>query len=357
MTRIWRLKPVLTGLLATLAGAGTALACAFHNYTPDETLVDKLLGSEHIVLARADPDNPFRYQPVSAILGPLEGVDLPQLVDSQTRRRLAGNDADRVLFARTEPYGPWQRLAYVDDAYRTVLDRIVANLEAWQYGGDAERYQLFADLVDHPSTTLHLMALRELDRAPYDLLTALRFSPDAEAILARMYDPQMAEFLPIHILLLGLSDHGAAAEALQAGLDRTLHEQQSPFIGAWATALIELQGADAVERIGQRMLTDTTLIPDTREALVEALAIHALADQPGMAAQINALMARALAQDAAFAPMVARQWGSRAMWDQADALTELLHGGALTTAEAVISVSHYLSFARQMSQDAAVSSN
>ena len=59
------LKPVKAATLAiglTMC-ATTALACAFHSYVPDETVVDKMLGSDHIVLAR--PASCFRRNDVT----------------------------------------------------------------------------------------------------------------------------------------------------------------------------------------------------------------------------------------------------------------------------------------------------
>lgn len=46
-----------------------ARACGFHGYLPERTVIDRMLDSDHIVLARADPANPFRYVAVDAIRG------------------------------------------------------------------------------------------------------------------------------------------------------------------------------------------------------------------------------------------------------------------------------------------------
>ncbi|MGB0440903.1 MAG: hypothetical protein ACPGFC_12505, partial [Paracoccaceae bacterium] len=78
------LNPVKAATLAiglTLS-ATTALACAFHSYVPEETVVDKMLGSDHIVLARPDPHNPTRFKAVDALL---DCVDIEQMmIDSMT---------------------------------------------------------------------------------------------------------------------------------------------------------------------------------------------------------------------------------------------------------------------------------
>lgn len=45
-----------------LAGTG-ALACSFDTYIPDDTTVDRMLGSDHIVLARAARSGSSRLPP------------------------------------------------------------------------------------------------------------------------------------------------------------------------------------------------------------------------------------------------------------------------------------------------------
>ncbi len=344
----------LTTFAATLAmfaaATTTTLACAFHSYMPDETVVDKMLASEHIVLARQDPDNPFRYVAIEAIRGSTAQVDLPQLVDSVTRRRLAANPSDTVLFAREGSYGPWQRLAYLDASYRGVVDTVATRLEDWQYGGDEERYQLSADLLDHRNPDLKLLALRELDRAPYGLLRELHMDPDAKRILSAIRRPDMIEFMPIHVLLMGLSGDPEATPALERGLDAAITAQSLGMIGAWATAVIEHTGINGVDQIATRLRTDTVLEPDTRESLIEALAIHAGVGDPEIRDRIDLTLQSLLSQDATYASMIARQLGSRGNWSQADGLGQLLTSGALTSAEALISVTHYLKFAKTSEQ-------
>ena len=56
-------------LLTMILSATMALACGFHNYAPQPTMVDRLLASKHIVLARPAPDNRFRFEPFQTLAG------------------------------------------------------------------------------------------------------------------------------------------------------------------------------------------------------------------------------------------------------------------------------------------------
>lgn len=347
--------PAAAGTL--FASIGMAMACAFHSYVPNETPVDKMLASEHIILARPDPENPSRYTAIKALRGSIDDVLLPQTVDSVTRARLAFNPTDTVLFAREGSYGPWEKLSYLDSEYRALVDIVAARLDAWQYGGDEERYQLFADRHDHPNPDIRRLALQELDRAPYDVLRHLAIDPVAAHTIDILHRPEMAEFMPINLLLLGLSNDPAAAPVLQAGLDEALLTQTSPITGAWATALIELQGKAAIDRLAQRLNNDTSLKPDIREALIESFAIHAVSGDGSVKQRIETALSNLLRQDPSLAGIVARQLGTRADWSQADTLHELMKNGLLHSATAVISVSRYVSFAEEAAELANTAGN
>ncbi len=138
-----------------LAAPGWGSTCGFHNYLPERTVVDRLLDSDHIVLARPGPENPFRYKR-------FDWVEFPFLVSSLHRHRSAANPSEAVLFARDGAYGPWQQLAYIDVAYRAVLGEVVARMPAWERGDLRDRLQMFADLSAHPDSEVQRLALADV---------------------------------------------------------------------------------------------------------------------------------------------------------------------------------------------------
>jgi len=224
----------LAGLLSIFAAgfAPLALACGFHGYTPQETAVERMLASDHIVLARLSEDDRFRFKAVEALEGGLENVDIPYLVDSASRRRLAANSDDAVLFARDGSDGEWRRLAYVDAEYRALIDKVVARLPDWELSDDADRYQMFADLHDHPDRDIRTLALLELDRADY----------------------------------------------------------------GYATAWLEFDGAEAARALADGYLKTPTTRPKARELIVEAMAIHSLSGDEATRNAIGAELKAAVAE-------------------------------------------------------------
>lgn len=339
-----------------LLAPGAALACAFHNYAPADTVVDRMLGSSQIVLARPDPADPRRFVAVEALSGPSGDVGIELPVDAATAERLAAHPDDRVLFARDGDYGPWLRLAYLDPEYRAVIERVATRLEDWQMGGEDERARMFADLLAHPNPALHRLALTELDLLPYDLLRQLPPQAGVAALAADLGSGPVTpvedgstplDLDPIRVLLIGLSRDPAAEAVLNTGLLRELSTPGSRILGAYATALIELDGPAGAERIAARLTGPDLPTAEVIEMLVEALAIHAQGDDAALRALIGSRLAQALDSHPALAGAVARQFGSRYDWSQAAALAALLHGKRLRAAPEVIAVTQYLALAQE----------
>lgn len=167
------LRILAIGSVLGLASARIAAACAFHGYTPDPTLVDVLLSTEQVVIARLSDADAERYTPVTALMGPA-GVEIDLPVSADIRTHLLSLPETMVLLARDGAYGPWLELATLDPDYRSVIDHVLAYQSKWLLGGDAQRAQYFAGLVNAPNPDLRDLALRELDRAPYGILKGIQ---------------------------------------------------------------------------------------------------------------------------------------------------------------------------------------
>ena len=260
---------LLCGVLG-LSQAQTAIACAFHGYTPNPTLVDQILFTEQVVLARLAPGDPGRYIPVETLMGPtVSEIAIP--AHRTYRTQLQANPAKTVLLARDGAYGPWLELAVLDDRFRVVVDVVVQRQSEWQFGGDAARLRTFAGLVNDPDPAIRRLALQELDRAPYG---ALKSAPvPAIADLGQRLRNSDAALLPIHVLLAGLSKDNAHIPQLSQDLDKAVREG-TPYLGAYVTALIELTGKSGVTHISEHYLQRADLSPITQERLLQALAIQ-----------------------------------------------------------------------------------
>ena len=257
-----RLTTSIAALLCALVAGQTAVACAFHTYTPNPTLIDRLYDSEQVVLARPDPGAPQRLVPFAALAGELEYVELPPGLSAETARALRGTRDAAVLFARDGAYGPWLQLAVLDPAQRDVVDTALARRDDWERGTGLDRQRYFARQLASPSPGVRRLALLELDRLDYDALRSLGPRPGA-AVTADVAagDPDLR---PIRVLLAGLSGDPAVRAPLEAGFADAV-ARDLRYLGAYATALIELDRGDAVRRLVAAPLSNAAPRPDTAE--------------------------------------------------------------------------------------------
>lgn len=310
-------------------------------------MVDRLLASQHIVLARPDTKNPFRFEAVSALEGPLTAVELPHLVDSNTRRRFQANPDARVLFAREGADGRWHRVIYVDEAMQEVLSFVMPRLRDWENGDDIERSRYFGTLVESTDSRVRRLALRELDQVNYAMLRSLDLDPEPDFLAERLNILNEADLAPIRILLLGFANAPNVGSLLRNGVDRNKMSGTNPRLGAYATAWVEYAGSDAIDALTSNYLSNKNLPIDSREMIVEALAIHAEARDNVFDDEVSLALASALQIDPRLAPAVARQFGSRWQWSMRDALSSTLRANKLTAITDILVVSQYLASAEQ----------
>ena len=245
-----------------LAPAQNALACAFHGYIPDPTLVDLLLATEQAVIAR--PTQRGTYQTIEALLG-------PNLRDIPVTPSAAFRGADTVLLLRDGAYGPWVEAAELDQRFQSIIRAVIQNQSAWQLGQDASRIQLFASLVNDPNSSIQRLALQELDRLPYATLKDVQVPP-LRGLLENVEAGELDQ-RPIRILLAGLSDDRRFGPVLANALHAAVL-QDKPYLGAYVTALIEQQGRPAVEAIITHYLSSGATSQSVQEKLLDALALQ-----------------------------------------------------------------------------------
>jgi hypothetical protein len=340
-------KTALSVLLAaSLLSPAVVRACGFHNYAPQPTLVDWLLESEDIVLARSVSGNPFRFEVSETLEGSREALEIPFLVDSTTRRLFSLDASSTVLFARDGSYGPWKRLAYVDEVMEPVLRTVMGQLSHWNLGGDADRFHYFATLLDHPDDRIHRLALRELDQADYSLLRRLDLRIEPSRLRARLYQATEAEFKPIRLLLIGLSGEPQLRDLLEEGVEASIGSEGA-YLGAYATALIELGGQDAVTYLAANYLTNEGFSLLARELLIEAIALHADTEDAALAASIEQAIKSAVWINPSLAGGATRQFGARANWSLQDVAQVLLDEGSVLDAADKLDVSHYVAKAQE----------
>lgn len=334
-------------LAAHLALAGPAVSCAFHTVLPERTAIDRVLESDHLVLARPDPENPFAFRVTETLIDGKREVVLTDLVDSYTRRALASDPEDTVLFGYDAETAEWRRIAYISPAYRAVVERVLAERDGWVQPYDPARFEIFEALQIHPDPALRNLALREIDKAPYDVLRGIDLQIPVEELLAGMGNIQAYSYIPIRALLLGLSGDDAARAKLRSYVDTVAGwNRGTDHLGAFAAGLIEIDGTDGVNQLERQILSAPGQPLDKLEQVVEALAIHNGGGTPGMRAAIAGALDRMIGARPETAPLVARQFGGRQDWSQAARLAPLVEGRGLRSAVEMLPVAIYVAQAK-----------
>lgn len=276
-----------------------AMSCGFHSVTSRKSIVSTLMESEMIVLAIADPEDPFRYLPVEAIRGTVHGPHVPFLVDSSTRKKLTLNVRDRVLFAFEEASGQWTKLSYIDDKRAPIFQEIFDNLDQWQIRGQ-DRFVYFGSLANHRDLWVRNLALTELDQAPYVVLRSIDFQPDTKKLISDIKNPKAFRLEAIRVMLLGLSEDEKARRYLHENLERNLGWRQDKLIGAYATAIIESDGARGLDALKKAISRSTQLSAQSREAIALSLTTHHLYGPRELRAAIGENIRSLIRSDAGF---------------------------------------------------------
>lgn len=304
------------GMLAIWLFAFPAIAfgCSFHNYKPTKTLVDWMLHSKVIVFGRPDPENGFKYRVRKIYRGEAAGEEIPFLVDSASRRRLANNPEDGVILAK-DGAGRWVMVEYADRDYRALIDIVVKKAADWRkvpYHPD--RFETFADYQDHANPRLRQLALQEIDRVPYAMLSSMEIRFSDREILASLGSWSEVGYRPINFLLLGLTGTPAARTLLQRQVETLVDLDGSESLGAVATAYIELGGSSAVRNLARLYFTNPRQPLGKLESVVEAMAIHNGLGSDDLKADIQGVLLDFVAQRPNAAALIARQFSARQDW-------------------------------------------
>lgn len=322
-----------------------ALACAFDMVKPERTLIDWIVDSDSLVLARPAADNPFKFAVVDVLSGSAVPGPVTHLVDSSTRRKLALHADDAVLFAEIAN-GEWRRVAYIDDAFRDVLHTALAHRNTWREAMPQSRIDFLDALQDTPDPRYRAIVIGELDKVSYAQLQTFDLRIPLEDLIAQLWTKEGYPYQAIHALLIGLSGTEDARAVISKAIRGAKGGAMPANLGAFAAAYIELDGPAAISALAADILQDPAQSLEKLEQIIMALSVHqALVDDVQQAA-INAAIARLVRDRPAAAEAVARQFTRRGNWSQSALLNELVRDRKLVSMDAYYTVALYLSEAR-----------
>lgn len=304
-------------LTATVLGEA-AQACQICIPKPTQTLADRLLSSDAVVLAREDPERPFHFATVEVLHGDPNQIPIDAFLNSQARRRLAMDPDAAMLIGRDGKTGKWQTLGIAGGEFEQVTRQVLSFSGDWQPGetNNAARLREFAQWLGHEDQRLHELAYLEVGRAPYATIRSISADIPLEQVRGMLDDPQYLEWRSLAILLLGQS----TIDADQARVQRTMLNKQrlsgTLNLDAWATAYVAITGREGVEQLSDWYLNDKRRSRGELKAILRALSVLGAGD-PDLREPITTAYRVLLAVHPRLAPEVARDLISWAQWDLA----------------------------------------
>jgi hypothetical protein len=238
-----------------------AFACPLCATYPEATAIDSITGSDVVILARENPDQPFLFKPVRILKGsgPVPKIDL--LLDATTQRMLSLNPGDAVVLVyRPKPKQPplarlagaqqaeeekegWLSIGYGTAEFISLVEFAIVHQHDWEGpDGQATRLTHFAPLLGSTDRNIADVAYTEVVRLPYSLIRTAAGSVSRSKIMSRLQDPFYIEWQNLYILLLGMSGEHSDVEFVRQQMADNVRFGISQNLSAWTTALAEIDG-------------------------------------------------------------------------------------------------------------------
>jgi hypothetical protein len=259
---------------------GSANACQVCIPMPVETLADRLLAADALVLAREDPARPFHYAVVEVLKGDPDEAPIDAFLPSVDRRVLAQFPQRHMLLARQEPAGGWSALGIADGDYERVVRRILEHAAQWRPKETSNRQRLaeFLPLLGHRDSRLHQLAYLEIGRAPYAEIRRIAAGVPIETVRGMLEDPMYLEWRSLAILMLAQSGHAADRARILATMDDKQRLRSTFNLAAWTTAYLAIEGANGVAQVRRWYLAQPDRSEEELQAIIKALSVAANAD-------------------------------------------------------------------------------
>ena len=275
--RSQRMNAALASLMSMIAAAfiltaTPAHACVLCLPYPQVTNADDVIGSGTAVFARENPARPFSYVVLEILKGRYDGSAISLFLDSMTARALKLNPALRVVLVQSGPGETWRALGMAGSEYQDVVRQVAK----WDKGSKtpAERAMFFARYLRHEDRRLAELAFLEVGRAPYATLRGLKTSVARDDIHRIINDFFHVEWHGLYILMLGMSDRPDDIAFVRGKLKTAAKYGLTTNLAAYATAFIEMTGADGLKQLTQEYFAD----PDRTSAelieIVKAMSVQ-----------------------------------------------------------------------------------
>jgi len=345
---------------------GRAEACMVCIPFPKNTAADYLLSADVVVLARENPEKPFSFVAVEVLKGKLDTPKIDLFVDSTTRRRLAMNPQRSVVLAlgdaklpsgksfwRPQPVdadasaNSWRSLGYASPEYEALVRDILANATRWREAAERDdRATYFMHYLANPERSIRDLAYLEVGRASYDTIRKADAFVPAEQLQVFLTNTQYLEWQPLYILLLGVDAEPQDQEMIRAAMAIRARIDQPRNLSAWATALIEIDGKEAIDWLEAVYLSAPDRDPDTVLEIVKALSVHGARRQPGLRGRIAESYGVLIQTHPSLAGWAVRDLTAWNDWRFADTLSELRNSDTTMDSKTAFTIDYYIGRAR-----------
>ncbi len=304
--------------------AGRAEACMVCIPFPEDTATDQLLQADVVVLARENPDKPFSYIAVEVLKGELDDPRIDLFLDSRTRRRLALDPDECVLLTFGGRDNEWRFASYATAAYSALAGAILARESTFkQWGREENRANFFIPYLADADHAVRELAYLEVGRASYDTIRRADAHVPPALVHSFLADTQYLEWHALYILLLGVDATADEKRVIRAELANRARFNQALNLGAWATALVEIDGAAAIDWLEATYLAVPERDPEIVLEIVKALSVQGARPRSGLRPRIAEGYSQLIQAHPSLAGEVARDLTAWRDWRLVDALTQM----------------------------------
>ena len=323
--------------------AGRSEACMVCIPFPEDTATDQLLRGDVVVLARENPDKPFSFVAVEVLKGDLDDPAIDLFVDSTTRRRLALGPEHSVVLTLDAATNHWQSAGFGTPAYQALVRDILAQAPSWDLSGRAEnRATFFLPYLTHADPAIHELAYLEVGRASYDTIRRADRVVPTEQVHRFLSNPQYLEWHALYILLLGVDAHPDEKKAIRAAMESSAQFDSTLNLSAWATALIEIDGAQAIDWLEAVYLDAPGRKSDAVLEIVKALSVHGARKRSSLRQRIADSYGVLIQSHPSLAGWAARDLTSWNDWRFADELAALRESQSNMDGATAYAIDYYI---------------
>jgi hypothetical protein len=310
---------------------------------PEDTATDQLLRADVVVLARENPDKPFSFVAVEVLKGALDDLAIDLFVNSTTRRRLALRPGHSVVITLDTATNHWRSAGYATLAYQALVREILAQAPSWNLSNRAEsRATFFLRYLADANPAIHKLAYLEVGRASYDTIRQADSVVPTTQVHRFLANPQYLEWHALYILLLGVNAHPDEEKAIRATMESKAQFDSTLNLSAWATALIEIDGAEAIDWLEAVYLDAPGRKPDVVLEIVKAFSVHGARKQSRLRRRIADSYGELIQSRPSLAGWAARDLTSWNDWRFAGVLAELRESPMKLDSATAYAIDYYI---------------